>query len=82
MFQPFIARYVRIQFARLGEGDSEAVLRGVADNVHQRFAGDHPLGGERHDKQSLRLWFERLFRLCQSSRSMSEASACLAGPGT
>jgi ketosteroid isomerase-like protein len=59
-----IKRYVRRQFDRIGRADHAAVLRGVAENVHHRFAGDHALGGERHDKQALQRWFARLSRLC------------------
>jgi ketosteroid isomerase-like protein len=29
-------------------------------------SGQYPLGGERHTKQALRLWFQRLFRLYDS----------------
>ena len=47
-------------------GDYGTVLRGVDDNVHHRFAGQHPLGGERHSNQALRLWFQQLFRLYRS----------------
>jgi len=64
MYQRLIARYVRTQFASLSRGDYQAVLRGATDDVHHRFAGHHALGGERHDKRSLQLWFERLYRLC------------------
>ncbi len=32
-------------------------------NVHHRVSGDHALGGERHDKASVRQWFERLGRV-------------------
>jgi ketosteroid isomerase-like protein len=34
--------------------------------VHHRCAGQHPLGGERHDDDGVRRWFERLFRLFPS----------------
>jgi len=27
------------------------------------FAGDHPLGGERHSRAAMERWFERLYRL-------------------
>jgi hypothetical protein len=33
-------------------GDHESVLRGVDDHVHHRFAGQNPMGGERHTKQA------------------------------
>jgi len=57
------ARRVRHVFARLSVGDYEPALAGLATDVHHRFAGDHALGGERHDAAAVRRWFERLFRL-------------------
>ena len=59
----FVRRRVRQVFAALSRDDYGAVLPGVAPDVHHRFAGDHPLGGERHDRAALEAWFERLFRL-------------------
>lgn len=53
-------------FDHLSHGDYEYALRGLAPNVHHRFAGQHPLGGERQDRDAVRLWFERLFRLFPS----------------
>jgi ketosteroid isomerase-like protein len=50
-------------FARIGSGDVEPVLAGLSPQVHHRFAGEHPLGGERHDREAVRRWFERLYRL-------------------
>jgi hypothetical protein len=61
--QFLVERHLRKQFDRLRVGDYESVLRGVDDHVHHRFAGQHPLGGERHTQQAIRLWFQRLFRL-------------------
>jgi ketosteroid isomerase-like protein len=63
VYQILIKRHLRNQFDRLNVGDYEAVLRGVDDHVRHRFAGQHPLGGDRHSKEALRLWFQRLFRL-------------------
>jgi ketosteroid isomerase-like protein len=58
-----VRRRIRRVFERLSVGDYEFALAGLTDDVHHRFAGDHALGGERHDRASVRLWFERLFRL-------------------
>ena len=63
MFHRLAARRVRHVFARLSVGDYETALAGLAPDVHHRFAGDHPLGGERHDADAVRRWFERLYRL-------------------
>lgn len=35
----------------------------MADDVHHVFAGESPLSGERHSRDAVRAWFERLFRL-------------------
>ncbi|MDX6272886.1 MAG: hypothetical protein QOJ92_96 [Frankiales bacterium] len=63
MFHRLAERKVRAVFQALSNGDYETALAGLAEDVHHRFAGDHPLGGERHDVAAVRLWFERLFRL-------------------
>jgi ketosteroid isomerase-like protein len=62
VYQILVKRHLRKQFDHLSGGDFESVLRGVDDHVHHRFAGEHPLGGDRHTKHALRLWFQRLFR--------------------
>lgn len=38
-------------------------MKAVAPGVHHRVSGTHALGGERHDKESLRRWFERFGRV-------------------
>jgi ketosteroid isomerase-like protein len=63
MYGALVRRRIRRVFARLSMGDYEYALAGLHEDVHHRFAGDHPVGGERHDRGSVRLWFERLFRL-------------------
>lgn len=35
----------------------------LSEDVHHVFPGDHPLGGERHSKEAITRWFERLDRL-------------------
>src|SRR5205809_7895343 len=63
MYHAIVGRIVRAGFDRLSAGDYSAALAGAAPNVHHVFAGDHPLGGERHSREAFRRWFERLFRL-------------------
>ena len=58
-----IERRVRANFDGLSRGDYTSALDGLADNVHHVFAGNHPLAGERHSRDAVRRWFERLFRL-------------------
>lgn len=35
----------------------------LAEDVHHVFPGNHPLGGERHSRDAVVRWFERLDRL-------------------
>jgi ketosteroid isomerase-like protein len=60
----WLARHqTRRVFDALSRGDYETALARVTDDVEHRFAGEHPLSGERHDRDALRAWFERLYRL-------------------
>jgi ketosteroid isomerase-like protein len=38
-------------------------MRSISPGVHHCFGGDHAIGGERHDREALRRWFERLARV-------------------
>jgi ketosteroid isomerase-like protein len=58
-----IERRIRAIFDGLSRGDYTAAIDGLAPDVHHVFAGDHPLAGERHSRDAVRRWFERLFRL-------------------
>lgn len=58
-----VKRRVEKVFRDIGRRDLSRVLPGLAPNVHHRFAGDHPLGGERHSREGVSRWFDRLFRL-------------------
>lgn len=50
-------------FGRLSRGDWDSIVAGMAADVHHVFPGDHPLGGERHSRDAVLRWFERLGRL-------------------
>jgi ketosteroid isomerase-like protein len=63
MYRAIVARRVRAVFESLNRHDWRGPLADVSDDVHHTFPGDHPLGGERHSRDALARWFERLFRL-------------------
>jgi ketosteroid isomerase-like protein len=63
MYHALVARIARRNFELVNDGDYESLLAGCDDRIHHRFGGSHALGGERHDKETLRLWFARLGRL-------------------
>ena len=60
MYHAFVRRKGRQIFASLSTGDWRANLSGVAEDVHHTFSGDHPLGGERHSRAAMELWFVML----------------------
>lgn len=41
----------------------DEAVKAVAPHVYHRVSGAHALGGERHSKEALRRWFERLGRV-------------------
>jgi ketosteroid isomerase-like protein len=42
---------------------SDKAVKALVSHVHHRVSGAHALGGERHDKEAVRRWFERLGRV-------------------
>jgi ketosteroid isomerase-like protein len=63
MYKAIARRKAQATFDALSRGDWESALRDVAPDVHHVFPGDNAIGGERHSKEALERWFERLFRL-------------------
>jgi ketosteroid isomerase-like protein len=63
MYHAIVRRIAKRNFERVNQHDFEALLKDCSPEIHHRFGGRHALGGERHDKEALRLWFGRLGRL-------------------
>ena len=63
VYHAIVKRIATRNFERVNEGDYEALLASCAPSIHHRFGGSHALGGERHDKEALRRWFQRLGRV-------------------
>ncbi len=53
-------------FEGVNRHDYQTLASNFAPDIHHRFAGDHALGGERHDAVALRKWFERVGRVLPS----------------
>jgi ketosteroid isomerase-like protein len=68
MYKAIARRKARATFEALGHGDWEAALEDVADDVHHVFPGDNALGGERHSKEAMGRWFQRVYRLIPDLR--------------
>jgi len=63
MYHWIVERKLRRVFARLGEGDCGPMLESLAPRFRYRFEGDSPIGGLRESQGSMRLWWERMYRL-------------------
>jgi ketosteroid isomerase-like protein len=59
----FARRSIEKTFGALSRGEWARSTDRMADDVHHVFPGDHPLGGERHSREAVLRWFERLGRL-------------------
>ncbi|MCY1138073.1 nuclear transport factor 2 family protein [Actinoplanes sp. Pm04-4] len=67
-------------FQRVTDHDYEALLQDCAPDIHHRFGGSHALGGERHDREALSRWFERLGRISPTLRLTVEDVWVKGGP--
>ncbi|WP_018331787.1 nuclear transport factor 2 family protein [Actinomycetospora chiangmaiensis] len=63
MYHAIVRRIARQTFDKVAARDYAAVLAGCSPDIHHRFGGDHALGGERHSREALGRWFDRLGRL-------------------
>jgi ketosteroid isomerase-like protein len=63
MYHAIVKRIATRNFTRVNEHDYDALLKDCVPEVYHRFGGSHALGGDRHDREALRRWFDRLGRL-------------------
>ncbi|WP_329090175.1 MULTISPECIES: nuclear transport factor 2 family protein [unclassified Streptosporangium] len=63
MYHAIVKRIAARNFTRVNEKNYDALLKDCAPDVYHRFGGSHALGGERHDREALRRWFDRLGRV-------------------
>ena len=63
VYHYIVSQRIRQSFERVNHRRWDALLSAIAPNVYHSFASTHALGGERHDKATLRRWFERVGRV-------------------
>jgi ketosteroid isomerase-like protein len=63
VYKAIARRKALATFEALSRGDWEAAIEDVAPDVHHVFPGDNAIGGERHSKEAMGRWFERLYLL-------------------
>ncbi|MBV8895811.1 MAG: nuclear transport factor 2 family protein [Acidobacteriaceae bacterium] len=63
MYHAIVKRIARRNFERVNQRDFKSLLKDCVPNIYHRFGGTHALGGERHDREALGRWLDRLARL-------------------
>lgn len=80
MYKTIVTGQVRKAYARIGEGELDAVLKSFHDDVRFQMMGDHPLGGERRGIEEVRAWFEEVGRLFPDLRLEPQDVVVSGGP--
>jgi len=68
LYSAIVKKRIRQSFDQVNDHRWDELLGSIAPGVHHRFLGAHAIGGERHDKETLRRWFERLGRVLPDLR--------------
>ena len=63
MYRAIVKRRIRQSFDDVNNRRWDELMASISPRVHHRFGGVHAIGGERHDRDTLRRWFERLARV-------------------
>jgi ketosteroid isomerase-like protein len=63
MYSYIVKTKIRQTFDDVNNHRWDEAVTAVAPHVHHRVSGVHALAGERHSKEALRRWFERLGRV-------------------
>ena len=63
LYRRIVKSRIRQAFDHVNNHHWDEPMQSIAPNVHHRFGGNHAIGGQRHDRDTLRLWFERLARV-------------------
>ena len=63
LYSMIVKKRIRQAFDQVNNRRWDELMKSIAPNVHHRFGGAHAIGGQRHDRETLRRWFERLARV-------------------
>ena len=63
LYRSIVKKRIRQSFDLVNNRRWDDLMNSITPRVHHRFGGRHAIGGERHDRETLRLWFERLARV-------------------
>jgi len=68
LYQAIVKKRIRQAFDHVNNHRWDELMKAITPDVHHRFGGAHAIGGERHDSDALRRWFERLARVLPNLR--------------
>jgi ketosteroid isomerase-like protein len=68
IYRKIITNLIVKSFENVQNHKYEELLVAIDPKVTHHFAGDHSLGGTRHDKEALKKWFERVGRVLPNLR--------------
>lgn len=60
MYVTIVKKKIRQSFDHVNNRRWDELMKPIARNVYHRFGSQHASVDERHDKETLRRWFERL----------------------
>jgi len=63
MYHFLVERKLRGVFHRINQGDFWPMIDSLAGDFRYRFEGDSAIGGVRSSRESMQLWWERMYRL-------------------
>src|ERR687897_3285008 len=63
LYRAIVKNRIRHSFDQVNSQRWDDLMNSITPNVHHRFLGAHAIGGERHDRDTLRRWFGRLGRV-------------------
>jgi ketosteroid isomerase-like protein len=63
LYSHIVKKKIRETFDHVNNHRWDEAVKAAAPHVHHRVSGTHALAGERHSKEALRRWFERLGRV-------------------
>ncbi len=63
LYSAIVKKRIRQSFDQVNDQHWDQLLGSIAPAVDHSFLGRHAIGGRRHDRDTLRRWFERLGRV-------------------
>jgi len=63
LYRAIVKKKIQQAFDQVNKRQWDDLMKSFAPRIYHRFGGDHAIGGQRHDRETLRSWFERLARV-------------------